>query len=461
MSKKRMIAILLALALIIPILSACGSENNGADSENSQEQTDSFADSGYDDTTASSEAEKEKNEAPDQTPVDIETIGGAVIVGTIGKDENGWYIRPDQPLNITYTYFLDNPSVFQNQKRISMFDPEDDGIEKALYIGQGVTVSGKFSFYRDDFETLYFLPYTITVGKNTEKSYAAPDLSYPEEPKNLYDPSVPLPEEMIPVVKDGHYEYNVYMLSEETLEFMGNDFADFYVSFVDAFMNYKTELSCSNKSYAEMLSTVINYEFPFYNACAEPFEFFKHYDSEKGVITIDYKYDEAKHLSIINQMIGEANEMLANTSADKSDYENAKSIYHLLCTRMTYDYSALEDFERKENYYAYLYNSGVCVTFADVYNQLLTRVGIKTSLAHCDSVDTIGHTWSVATIDKKAYFFDPTYELSYDSGEGYRYFGLSYEDRTADGTGAKGMRYGRYYLTYLDPAMIAKESLNK
>ena len=41
---------------------------------------------------------------------------------------------------------------------------------------------------------------------------------------------------------------------------------------------------------------------------------------------------------------------------------------------MTYDYSAMEEIERKESYYAYLNNSGVCITFANVYNQLLTQV---------------------------------------------------------------------------------------
>ena len=139
----------------------------------------------------------------------------------------------------------------------------------------------------------------------------------------------------------------------------------------------------------------------------------------------------------------------------------AKNIYHALASRMTYDYSALTDFERKESSYAYLYNSGVCVTFANVYNQLLTQVGIKTTVAHCDNVDTIGHSWSLVTLDGKQYFCDPTYELSYDNGNGYRFFGMNYADRTADGTGSAGIRYGRYYTYILDAAIIAEESLTQ
>ena len=57
-------------------------------------------------------------------PVDIETTGGVVIVGTVGFDDAGWYIAPEQPLNISYEYFLDNPSVFPEQTSIRLIDPK-------------------------------------------------------------------------------------------------------------------------------------------------------------------------------------------------------------------------------------------------------------------------------------------------------------------------------------------------
>jgi transglutaminase-like putative cysteine protease len=394
-----------------------------------------------------------------QLPVDIETVGGVVIVGTMGQDAQGWYIQPEQPLNITYQYFLDAPSVFREQTRIAMFDPKDDGVEKAFYLGQTVTAEGIFRFFRDDFETLYFVPYTITMGKNVPQSHSAPELVAPEEPRNLYDPSIPLPAKMDPVIQDGRYVYNAYRLSEETLEFMGNGFAVFYAEFVDALLNYRTEVPCPDRDYAEMLSSIIYYELPLYNACAEPFEFFKHYDPEQGTVSIVYQHDKETFEETKAQFFNAADTFLADTSPDRTDEENARSIYHALCTRMTYDYSALTEFERKESYYAYLHHSGVCVTFANVYNQLLNQVGIKTTVAHCDSDETIGHSWSVITLDGLQYFCDPTYELSYDSGAGYRFFGMSYADRTQDGTGVLGIRYGRYDTNTMTPDMIAEESL--
>jgi hypothetical protein len=62
-------------------------------------------------------------------------------------------------------------------------------------------------------------------------------------------------------------------------------------------------------------------------------------------------------------------------------------------------------------------------------------------------------------LDGKQYFCDPTYELSYDNGNGYRYFGMNYADRTVNGFGELGIRYGRYSVRTLDAESIAAESL--
>ena len=104
----------------------------------------------------------------------------------------------------------------------------------------------------------------------------------------------------------------------------------------------------------------------------------------------------------------------------------------------------------------------MCITFANVYNQLLTQVGIKTTIATCDYDATMGHAWSVVTLDGKDYFCDPTFELSRDNGNGYEYFGMNYADRTRDGIGKDGIRAGKYYFTYtVLPEMVAQQSLRK
>ena len=400
-------------------------------------------------------------EITEKDPIDIETIGGVVIVGEIGFDEEGWHIIPEQPLNITYSYFLNNPSVFLEQTRIKIVDPKDDGMDKTVYLGHTVTIHGTFRFVRNDFETLYLSPYTITMGKIVEESYGDSELKAPEQPVDLYDRTEPLPKYLEPRIIDGKYLYNSFMLSEESLQLLGNDFAVFYCDFVDAVLNYRSEVSCPKPVYAELLGSVIYYDFPLFDACAQPFEFFKHYDSETNTISIVYKYSEDEHQKLIVQFHEAADDLLATVTPDMSDVEKAKSIYHEICTRMVYDDSALEDFERKDSYFAYLNNSGVCITFANVYNQLLTQVGIKATVATCEYDATMGHAWSVVTLDGENYFCDPTFELSYDKGAGYRYFGMNYADRISEGLGIDGIRAGRYYFAYtVQPEMIAEESLN-
>lgn len=439
-------------------------ETEGATSAASEETT-----SAAQEETTSAATEETEPTATEETepvisvkdPIDIETTGGVVIVGTVGFDDAGWYIAPEQPLNISYEYFLDNPSVFPEQTSIRLIDPEVDGMDKAVYLGHTVTIHGQFRFVRNDFETLYLSAYTITMGKLVEESYGDSELKAPEGPVDLYDRSEPLPKYLEPMVMDSQYIYNAFMLSEETLQLLGNDFALFYCDFVDAILSYRSEVPCSEQVYAELLGTVIYYDFPIFNAVAEPFEFLKHYDSETGTIHIDYKYGEDEHQKLLTQFLAAADEMLANVTPDMSDMEKAKTIYHELCTRMVYDDRALENLSRKDSYYAYLNNSGVCVTFANVYNQLLTQVGIKATLATCEYDATMGHVWSIVTLDGEDYFCDPTFELSYDNGSGYIYFGMNYADRTENGLGAEGIRGGKYYTYTIQPEMIAEESLDR
>ena len=457
---KKLTAIVLLLVMLCTMLCACQTSVKNPPDNGIEPTTES---SDTNETTESKKSEEPETAEPEQDilpiPVDIETVGGVVLVGEIGFDEKGWHIVPEQPLNISYTYFLDNPSVFPEQTRINMMDPKDDGVDKAVYLGQMVTVYGEFRFVRNDFETLYLLPHTIALGKIVEESYGDSELRAPEGPVNLYDRSEPLPKYLEPRIIDGKYIYNAFMISEESLELMGNDFASFYCDFVDAFLCYRSEVPCPEKRYAEMLGTLIYYDFPVFNACAEPFEFFKHYDHETNTIRIEYKYSEAEHDEILAQFHTAADELLATVTPDMSDIEKAKSIYHELCTRMVYDDSALEDLDRKDSYFAYLHNSGVCITFSNVYNQLLTQVGIKATLASCDYDATMGHIWSVVTLDGEDYFCDPTFELSYDNGNGYIYFGMNYADRTKDGVGKDGIRAGRYYTSAVVPEMIAEQSL--
>ena len=148
---KKIITVLLLSAMICQVLGACQtrSENpNDNDKKTHEESTVESTATGSNPEDVTDYVGSEQDIAP--MPLDIETIGGVVIVGKIGFDEKGWHIVPEQPLNITYTYFLANPSVFSEQTHIRMVDPKDDGVDKSVYLGQTVTVQGEFRFVRND-----------------------------------------------------------------------------------------------------------------------------------------------------------------------------------------------------------------------------------------------------------------------------------------------------------------------
>lgn len=435
------LAMIVLFALLCSLFSGCGAEKAPADTTD-----DTNATTTAHEDTDSKDTEPEETEPAPLDPIDIKTTGGVVVVGTVCHDDEGWYLTPEQPLNVEYEYFLDAPSTFDKLTRIYLFDSSIDNIDKVQYLDKTVTIEGTFRFYRDDFEKLYLLPYVIQFGKTVAESYGDSDLQAPDLTESRYDPSIPLPGDMAPKTSGGKYVYNPSMLSRESLDLMGNDFAAFYCDFVDAFLNYKSECPCPDKEFAKMLSTIIFYELPLYDYCAEPFEFVKHYDAEKEAVKIIYNSDsKADHQKKLDDFMDAANELLATTSTSQSEGELAKNIYHELCIRMTYDDSAMIEIQRKNAYYAYMEKSGVCVTFANVYNQLLTQVGIEATTAQCDYTETVGHVWSLVTIDGAKYFCDPTFELSFKDGTAYAYFCMTYDQRVADGLGADGITVGRYY----------------
>lgn len=379
-----------------------------------------------------------KSEDASQTavtePVEIETPAGAVLVGKIRKDAEGWYFEPEQPLNIKLTCYFEFTPTYDGLKRIKMFDDSDDGMNKNIYRDDIVTVTGMLQNYRDNVDELYLYPCKIEHGKTVAGSFAMPELDYPPAGSADYDPSVPLPKKMQPTVKNGYYEYNPYMLSENTLEYLGNGFADFYVGFVDAWLSYKTSCPCSDKNYADMFLSVMYYEFPLFTADGE-YDFLTGYDEKTNTLNWSYKSkDKSEHDKLISDFSAAANKFLSKAKASDSEQLRAEALYHAFCMSMTYDYDIMETRERIEAYYAYTLNRGVCVTFASALSQLFTQIGVKSTLVSGDA--TAGaHAWNVITLGGKNYFCDSTYELSVNSGSSYSYFGMTMNDRLNDGSG--------------------------
>lgn len=373
------------------------------------------------------EALSEKDVLNKET-IDLETSSGAVLVGSIKKDDKGYYFLTETPLNITLTYYVEHPEYFENVIKLRMLDDEEDNINKSIYLNEVVTVYGEILNPRSA-GTLYLYPYNVKSGKQVDKSYADGSITAPEDIFGEVDESK-LPKKMNSTIEDNEYKYNFYMLSKETINRFDNDFIEFYLEFVDAFLNYETSIKCPNKNYADFLFSILDYSFPVFYADGI-YDFSEVYNKKDKTISWSYTTKSKKeHDKLIKEFESSANEFLKEVKSTDSEAKKAQTIYHNLSKVITYNYTALETFENAESYYVYVKHLGICHSFAYAYNQLLTQVGVESTIASGIAENqTIGHIWSVIKVDGEYYFADPTYEISYKNGTDYLYYGMSIEQR--------------------------------
>lgn len=459
MMRTKIIKLSAAILAACFVLAGCASGPN-----NSSASTADGSGSRVTETTekgSKTEQTGKDTETGPSEPLELETPAGAVLVGRIRKDENGWYFEPEQPLTVRLTCYSDMTPNYENLTRINMFDDSVDGANKELYRNDIVTITGMLQNYRGDMDSLYLYPCRIEHGKTVKTGYAMPDLDYPSPERPSYDPSLPLPDGMQPTVVNGHYEYNPYILSENTLEGLGNDFAVFYKGFVDAWLAYETSCPCPEKLYAEMFTSVMYYEFPLFTADGE-FDLQYGYDEKSQTITWSYKSKtKAEHDKLISDFMADANSFLKNVKASDSEQLRAQAIYHAFSSSVTYDYDIMESRERIEAYYGYTLHRGICVTFANAMSQLFAQVGVKATVVSSDTKSGDGHAWNVVEIDGKNYFCDSTFELSVDSGNSFTYFGMTLKDRLNETSGfiENSMIVGTLYSKPISEVKISEQRL--
>lgn len=363
-----------------------------------------------------------------QKSIDLSTPSGAVLIGSIKKDSEGWYFMSEKPLNITLTYYPDHPEKFENVIKLRMLDEEEDNFNKSIYNNEIVTIYGEILNPRS-MGTLYLYPYNIKSGKQVDASHADSSITAPTNDFGKMDESL-LPDKMNSKIVNGEYKYNFYMVSKETLYRFDNDFINFYLTFVDAFLNYKTSIKCPNKNYADFLFSILDYQFPVFFADGT-YDFSKVYDKETKTMNWSYtSSSKEEHDKLIKEFETEANKFLEGVNSKQSENKKAQTIYHNLSKSISYNYEALKTFKGAESYYVYTKHTGICHSFAFAYNQLLTQVGIESTLATGVPKNApLGHVWSVIKIADTYYFADPTYEIGYKNGTAYKYYGMGLKER--------------------------------
>ena len=228
------------------------------------------------------------------------------------------------------------------------------------------------------------------------------------------------------------------MVSKETLYRFDNDFISNYVSPAlttveiqkEEVAKSAMEALLSNKSYADYMFSILDYQFPVFYADGV-YDFSNVYNKNNKTINWSYTSNSKKeHDELINNFLAEANKLLEGVNVEQSDNKKAQIIYHNLSKAISYNYNSLNDFKNTESYYVYVNHSGICHSFAYTYNQLLTQVGIESTIAIGQAKGaSIGHSWSVIKIDGVYYFADPTYEIYYKNGAFYKYFGMGIKER--------------------------------
>ena len=406
------------IILLICLFSGCAPTSAGCDGPSTPTATG----------TVTGSAVTTSPDSAGDSGFDIETTGGAVLVGSIQKDDSGLYLTPETSLNIKCNDPSGNAYAFTGVTALRL----SSSLQDIEYLGSIVTVSGRLQADNGGSE-LYIYPYKIDYGKRAAASCAAPDLEPSSWESDVYEPWRQLPEKMRPTVKGGAYVYNPYALSTAALRYMGCDFADFYISFIDAYLNYDTSVPCPSRRYADMLPRILEYEFPLYGA-ELVFDTLTFYDPASGSIRWSYSTgSRAEHDALVESFYAEANEFLGGAATGIGEKELAMTVYHNITTRVKYDYDILRAGyvpAYHPSYRAYHEHTGICSAFARTYAQMLTQVGVTAELCATDMRgEIVGHAWVIASINGSNYFFDPTYELSTTAGQGYVYFGMTLATR--------------------------------
>lgn len=256
-------------------------------------------------------------------------------------------------------------------------------------------------------------------------------------------------------VENGHYVYNPYMLSLEAIKSKGNGFADFYIDVIDAVLGYKSTVACSNSDYATAITTVLYYEFPLYGVTFEC-EY-----GGAGSTEVKFKYlvSREEQEKTAEKLFECINGYLKDAKPEQSEIMKAEIVYHALCSSVSYDDDAAKSRKNIAAYYAYVNKTGICVTFAAAYSQLLTQVGIVNTEAAGNSSQGTAHAWNVITVNGKNYFCDPTYELGWKNGSAFAYFGQTIANRENDGFPRENYTVGRYIIKSADDAGISEHGL--
>lgn len=299
------------------------------------------------------------------------------------------------------------------------------------------------------------LPDTRPAGDTTQTATLPPETEM--VPETTVPNTVP-PETTAPEAASG-YTYDPYLLSQEAQIYYSEEFQEFYRQVVDAYLKGEAHVTAPDDDSAQIISLVLSIEFPMF-AYDASFNYFGDYDRDTGEMTISYSTTPEEHSAWVKRFTQAANVFLAEVRREDSEQLRAQEVYHALCTRMTYDYVGMETRVNVEPWNAIVDHSGVCYSFAGALRVLMTQIGVTTySCAGEYGSARDAHVWLLANLDGKNYFLDPTFELGWNNGSAFVYFGETLAERFADGICEDWISIGSYDIRDYRDVEISEDHL--
>jgi hypothetical protein len=107
----------------------------------------------------------------------------------------------------------------------------------------------------------------------------------------------------------------------------------------------------------------------------------------------------------------------------KSENDKVRAAFYWTASNIRYDIENIESIDYKEISQdkiknAVLTKKGVCIHYAEVFNDIAKRVGVKSYLVYGytkqnGKIDILSHAWCAAKIDNTWWLFDPTWGAGY------------------------------------------------
>jgi len=132
--------------------------------------------------------------------------------------------------------------------------------------------------------------------------------------------------------------------------------------------------------------------------------------SEDKVMSVKYLFDEntddlkEKYDTLIVESDRIINKIVNN---NMSDYEKEIAIHDYLVRNVEYDIDNKYHTESHTAYGAIVNNISVCDGYAEAFDYLLKKVGIKSKLIY-GKMENISHAWNLVEIESDLYFVDVT-----------------------------------------------------